>query len=107
MTEALFGDRQHLRELLLELCTDPDRSWRTDAEAAALMGFCAGKYAALARAYGQSPHDAAVAGWRMRSRGGSSPRRSRPTSRRTSARTSNWSVNAPPGTANPQPSTRL
>ena len=59
--EPSFARTQRLRELLLELCTDPTRSWRTDPEAAALLDFCAGKYAALARAYGQCPHDAAVA----------------------------------------------
>ncbi len=56
-----FADRERLRSLLLEMCTDPARSWSTDPEAAALMDFCASKYAALARAYGQSAHDAAVA----------------------------------------------
>jgi hypothetical protein len=61
MAETSFTDLARLRELLLDLCTNPARSWRTDPDAAALVEFCAGKYAGLARAYGQSPHDAAVA----------------------------------------------
>ncbi|QAY68773.1 hypothetical protein [Xylanimonas protaetiae] len=56
-----LADRDRLRELLWELSTNPARSWSSDPDAAALMEFCAGKYAALARSYGQSPHDAVVA----------------------------------------------
>ncbi|QAY68629.1 hypothetical protein [Xylanimonas protaetiae] len=61
MTAALLGDVEHLRHLLTDLATNPTRSWARDPEAADLMRFCARKYAGLARKYGQSPHDAAVA----------------------------------------------
>ncbi|MEU2200596.1 hypothetical protein [Isoptericola sp. NPDC019482] len=59
--EPTFADNAGLRALLLELCTNSARSWRTDPEARELMRFCARRYAALARTYGQTPHDAAVA----------------------------------------------
>lgn len=60
-TQPSFGDAEGLRRLLVRLDRAGPGSWRTDPEAAALMTFCADRYAALARKFDQTPHDAATA----------------------------------------------
>lgn len=61
MTATDLANAENLRALLSDLATNPTRSWARDPEAAELMTFCSRKYAGLARKYGQTPHDAAVA----------------------------------------------
>lgn len=55
-----FASAEGLRCLLVRLAQH-DPGWRTDPQAAALMRWCADRYAALARKYHQEPYDAATA----------------------------------------------
>ncbi|WP_370325368.1 hypothetical protein [Euzebya sp.] len=56
-----FTDSEGLRRLLWRLHRAGEGAWREDAEAAALMGYVADRYAALAHKHGHHPEDAAAA----------------------------------------------
>jgi len=59
--EPAFASSEGLRALLVRLNEAGPGAWRHDPEAAALMRFAAGRYAALAHKHGLTSEDAAVA----------------------------------------------
>jgi len=61
MTLPAFTDSEELRLLLIQLRVTGPNAWREDPDAAELMRFVMGKYAALAHRHQQTPADAAVA----------------------------------------------
>jgi len=64
-----FATPEGLRLLLVRLHYGGARGWRTDPEAAALIGYAVEKYGALARKHGYEPIDAATAAFEaMRTR---------------------------------------
>jgi hypothetical protein len=58
---AAFTTPEGLRLLLVRLHYGGTHGWRTDPEAAALIGYAVEKYGALARKHGYDPFDAATA----------------------------------------------
>jgi hypothetical protein len=64
-SEPTFASSEGLRALLVRLNEAGPGAWRHDPEAAALMRFATGRYAALAHKHGLTPEDAAVAAFEV------------------------------------------